>query len=212
MLVIVTNSLHKQDLQQPALCAILLFVMGQELSVEGMVTPVRSRTTEELVSELYDELRKIAAQRMAHERAGDTLQATALVNEAWMRLCEERRQDWQDERQLIAAASEVMRRILVDRARKKQSQRQGGGWRRTELEADGLPMSSDRPETTLLVDELLELLGRSHPDKVAVVELRFYAGLNFREIASLLDTSERSVRRSWQFAKAWLATEAEVRR
>jgi hypothetical protein len=88
--------------------------MGQDVSVEDSARSVRSRTTEELFSDLYDELRKIAAQRMAHERVGDTLQATALVNEAWLRLREDRCREWEDNRELIAAASEAMRRILVD--------------------------------------------------------------------------------------------------
>ena len=186
--------------------------MRQAVSVGDVTRMVRSRTTEELFSDLYDELRKIAAQRMAHERAGDTLQATALVNEAWLRLQSERCQEWRDDRHLIAAASEVMRRILVERARKKLCGRRGGDWHRTDIELEALPSGPDRPDTLLLVDELLDQFRRKHPDKVGLVELRFFGGLSFREIASLLDTSERSVRRSWQFAKAWLATAADERR
>lgn len=168
----------------------------------------KGRTTEQLFADLYDELRKIAAQRMANERVGDTLQATALVNEAWLRLNAGGRQTWPDESSLIAAASEVMRRILVDRARKKHNQRSGGDLRRTSLDPDMLGQEQDQPDAVIVIDELLELFNRSHSDKVGIVELRFFVGLSFREIAHLTDVSERTVMRQWLFAKAWLQAEA----
>lgn len=183
--------------------------MTQETSALDPSLPVRRRSTEELFSELYQELRKIAAQRMAHERPGDTLQATALVNEAWLRLQADAVQEWRDEKHLIAAASEAMRRILVDRARNKLCQRNGGGWKRTSADLERVEAETLSDDTTLLVDELLDRFNREHADKVGIVELRFFAGLSYREIASLLETSERSVRRTWRYAKAWMLAEAE---
>lgn len=162
------------------------------------------RTTEALFPALYDELRRIARQRMAQERAGHTLPATGLVNEVWLRLSQLRQQSWRDEAHFIAAASETMRRILVDRARRRQTRKHGGELRRTQAALENLPAPQNEAPDYLILDAHLERFAQAHPDKARLLELRFFAGLTMTEIAALTGLSEKTVQRHWAYARVWL--------
>ena len=164
------------------------------------------RAAEELLPLVYEELRRLAAQKMAREAAGQTLQPTALVHEAWLRLARSPGQNWQNRAHFFRTAAECMRRILIDTARRKQQLRHGGGQQHIPLEE--LDIVDDfEPQRLLGINEALDRLAAQDSTKAEVVKLRFFAGLENREIAELLGVSERTVERSWRFAKAWLLTE-----
>jgi RNA polymerase sigma factor (TIGR02999 family) len=163
-------------------------------------------SAEKLLPLVYAELRKLAAIKMACEPAGHTLQATALVHEAWLRLSKEKHPAWKNREHFYAIASEVMRRILVDRARRRLSQKRGGEFVRVELDAVEIPIPED--DTLILgVHEALGRLELEDPQKAEVVKLRFFVGLDRAEAAAVLGISERTVQRHWTFAKAWLFRE-----
>jgi RNA polymerase sigma factor (TIGR02999 family) len=174
--------------------------MTEHLAAVGAGDP---RAAEELLPLVYDELRRLAAAKMANEAPGQTLQPTALVHEAWLRLSHESRSAWRNREQFYAMAAETMRRILVDRARRRRSRKHGGGLERVDLEAVELPVPSD-DELVLAVHEALERLAAEDPDKAQVVKLRFFVGLENAEVAALMGVSEKTVQRHWAFAKAWL--------
>jgi RNA polymerase sigma factor (TIGR02999 family) len=164
------------------------------------------QSAEALLPLVYCELRKLAARKMALEPAGHTLQATALVHEVWMRLCQEQHPEWKNREHFYAVAAEVMRRILVDRARRRLSRKRGGDMVRVELDAVEIPV----PEDDTLILRVHEALGRlesEDPEKAEVVKLRFFVGLDRAEVAAILGISERTVQRHWTFAKAWLFRE-----
>ena len=161
------------------------------------------KAAEELLPLVYEELRRLAAHKMANEAPGQTLQPTALVHEAWLRLSQESHPAWKNREQFYAMAAEVMRRILVDRARRRRSHKHGGHLERVDLDALELPMPGD-DALVLQVHEALDQLAAEDPDKAAVVKLRFFVGLENREVAALLGVSEKTVQRHWAFAKAWL--------
>jgi RNA polymerase sigma factor (TIGR02999 family) len=158
---------------------------------------------------VYDELRKLAAQRLAHEKPGQTLQATALVHEAYLRLVDvEPARQWNSRGHFFAAAAEAMRRILVERARRKGRIRHGGGLRRADLlDADVAAPADD--EQLLFLDDALTRLAAARPQAAEVVQLRFFAGLTLEEIAPFLTLSHRTTRRLWAFARAWLRRDME---
>ena len=159
---------------------------------------------DQLLPLVYDELRKLAAARMADEAADHTLQATALVHEAWLRLTgDEPDTRFANRAHFFAAAAEAMRRILVDRARARATGKRGGGWERIDLEKVEIAADAD-DETLVLVSELLEKLAQEEPKVAEVVKLRFFAGLTLEEIGQALGLSERTVKRHWSFARAWL--------
>jgi RNA polymerase sigma factor (TIGR02999 family) len=161
---------------------------------------------DELLPLVYAELRSLAARRMAGEAAGHTLQPTALVHEAWLRLVRSPDQTWQNRAHFFRTAAECMRRILIDHARRKQQVRHGGGQERVSLE--GLDLGDDHDGQQLLhVNEALDRLAAQDATKAEIVKLRFFAGLENREIAEMLGLSERTVERAWRFAKAWLLAE-----
>jgi RNA polymerase sigma factor (TIGR02999 family) len=162
-----------------------------------------SHAAEELLPLIYDELRRLAAHKMANEVPGQTLQPTALVHEAWLRLSQQTDARWQNREQFYAMAAEVMRRILVDRARRRQARKHGGDLERVELDAVELPGASD-DAVVLQVHEALEKLAAEDAEKAEVVKLRFFVGLENAEIAAILRVSEKTVQRHWSFAKAWL--------
>jgi RNA polymerase sigma factor (TIGR02999 family) len=168
-----------------------------------------SRAPEFLLPLVYDELRKLATAKMANEAAGHTLQPTALVHEAWLRLsagAEEARFD--NRGHFFAAAAESMRRILIDSARRKGAHKRGGGLQRVNLEDVDLAANAD--DTVLLrIDEALELLAREDPPSAELVKLRFFAGLTTAQAACALGISERTARRYWLFARAWLHDELQ---
>src|SRR5215467_15004760 len=160
------------------------------------------QSPEELLALLYDELRRLAAQKMAHEAPGQTLQATALVHEAWLRLGGNQR-SWQNRAHFFAAAAEAMRRILVDRARQKKAARHGGGAERVTL--DGLQMAAVMDDDQLLaVNDALERLATHDSLKAELVKLRFFGGLTMEEAARVLNLSEPTAKRYWAYARAWL--------
>ena len=162
------------------------------------------KASDELLPLVYDELRRLAAHKMAREAPGQTLQPTALVHEAWLRLSHQSRSTWKNREQFYAIAAEIMRRILVDRARRRRSRKHGGELERVDLDAVELAfVGSD--DLVLQVHDALVRLTTEDPQKAEVVKLRFFVGLENAEIASLLDVSEKTVQRHWAFAKAWLA-------
>jgi RNA polymerase sigma factor (TIGR02999 family) len=164
------------------------------------------KAAEELLPLVYEELRRLAAQRMAHEAPGQTLQATALVHEAWLKLVGPGPQLWNSRRHFFGAAAEAMRRILIDRARRRKRERHGHGLRRVDLSRVDVALTAD-DDTLLLVSEALDKLALEAPDKVELVKLRFFAGLSIPEAAHALGISEATAKRHWAFARAWLFTE-----
>jgi RNA polymerase sigma factor (TIGR02999 family) len=164
--------------------------------------------SEKLLPLLYEELRRLAAHKMANEAPGQTLQATALVHEAWLRLVGCTRQEWRGRDHFFSAAAEAMRRILVENARRKRRLRHGGGLERVEFDAIDLPIAQDE-ENCLKVHEALDVLAEADPRKAEVVKLRIFAGLQVQEIAAVLQVTEKTVQRDWTFAKAWLSRELQ---
>jgi RNA polymerase sigma factor (TIGR02999 family) len=161
---------------------------------------------------VYNELRDLAHRYMRHERAGHTLQTTALVNEAYLRLVDVKGVDWQDRVHFLAVAARIMRRILVDAARARTSAKRGGEMKRvdhsTALDFDQLPAShSDRAAELLALDDALSKLTQMDPRRGQVIELRFFGGLTVEETAGVLNISPQSVMRDWKLARAWLSRE-----
>jgi len=181
-------------------------VVNQFTRVLERVQQGDPKATEELLPLVYEELRKLAAARMANEAGVQTLQATALVHEAWLRLVREGDRSWQNRSQFFAAAAEAMRRILVDRARRKHALKRGGRAERLDLDAVDLATEAD-PDTLLRVNDALEKLALEDAPAARLVRLRFFVGLNYVEAAELLGISERSAKRCWSFARAWLYRE-----
>lgn len=161
------------------------------------------QAAEKLLPLVYDELRRLAAARMAQQAPGQTLQGTALVHEAWLRLAGTGRQHWESRRHFFSAAAEAMRHILIDRARKRQSQRHGGGLERMDIEEMDVAAPAE-PEVLLAVNEAIDELEKADPEKAEVVKLKFFVGLSEREAAELLGVSERTIERRWAYAQAWL--------
>jgi len=157
----------------------------------------------ELLPLVYDELRKLAAQKMAREPAGQTLQATALVHEAWLRLGGDDQPEWRNRAHFFAAAAEAMRRILIENARRKKYLRHGGGAERVSLEGLELAASMD-DEHLLALHEALDELAAHDAQKAELVKLRFFAGLTNEQTAKVLGVSEPTVKRHWAYARAWL--------
>ena len=162
---------------------------------------------EQLLPLVYDELRKLAAQKLAQEQPGQTLQATALVHEAYLRLVGAGSQpQWQGRGHFFAAAAEAMRRILIEQARRKHAAKRGG--RQNRLELDGLEVATEAPNLDLLaLDEALERLQRLDPGKAEVVKLRFFAGLTIPETAEALGISPSTADNYWAYARCWLRLE-----
>jgi RNA polymerase sigma factor (TIGR02999 family) len=159
--------------------------------------------SEELLPLVYDELRRLAGARMAGEAAGQTLQPTALVHEAWLRLVKEGHRTWRNRAHFFRAAAQAMRRILVDRARHKLSLKCGGGFEKVTIEnAD--PAMTTVDDRILLVDESLDRMEKEDPESARVITLKFFGGLTNKEVARILGVTERSVERQWAYAKACL--------
>ena len=163
-----------------------------------------AKAANELLPLVYEELRKLAAARMANESAGHTLQPTALVHEAWLRLTrDEPNASFANRAHFFAAAAEAMRRILIDRALAKATGKRGGGWKRLDLEKVEIAADAD-DDTLLLVNESLEMLAKEKPSAAEIVKLRFFAGLTLDEAGRVLGFTERTAKRHWAFARAWL--------
>ena len=161
---------------------------------------------EKLTPIVYNELRRLARRHMQHERPGHSLQATALVNEAYMRLVDYKRMQWQNRAHFFAVSSQLMRRILVEHARKRIKVKRGDGAQHVSLE-DAIIVGSERPMDMVALDDALNELARLDPRKAQVVEMRFFGGLSVEETAEVLKISAVTVMRDWNTAKAWLYRE-----
>lgn len=156
---------------------------------------------------IYAELRKLAAQKMAREQPGHTLQATALVHEAWLRLGADAQPGWQNRAHFFAAASEAMRRILVERARRKHREKRGGGAEHVDVAELEIAAPPGNEEESLAVDEALDRLAAHDARKAEVVKLRYFVGFSFEETAEVLGISVPTAKRDWAYARAWLHQE-----
>jgi RNA polymerase sigma factor (TIGR02999 family) len=161
---------------------------------------------EQLLPLVYDELRRLATHRMANEAAGQTLQPTALVHEAWLRLVGNENQKWDGRSHFFGAAAEAMRRILIDRARSKRRLKHGGEMQRVDIATLDVAILTD-DEHLLAVDEALQKLADRDPVSAQLIKLRFFAGLPNIEAARMLGIPERSAKRAWAYARAWLFQE-----
>ena len=162
-----------------------------------------ARAAEELLPLVYEELRRLATQKMALEAPGHTLQPTALVHEAWMRLVGNEHPKFAGRAHFFAAAAEAMRRILIDRARRKRAQRHGGGKIKADIQEIDLA-SPEADEQLLAVNEALDKLATQDPVEAELVKLRYFVGLTVEEVAKLLDISPRTARNYWAHARTWL--------
>lgn len=170
-------------------------------------SPATGEGAAEVLPLVYDELRRLAAHKLATEPAGQTLQPTALVHEAWLRLQGLRKQNWTDRKHFLQAAAEAMRRILVDNARRKHAERHGGGCARVELPAEGIAAPGAEDDRLLAVHEALEKLAALDPEKAELVKLRYFVGLTVEQAAEVLSVSVPTANRHWAYAKAWLYRE-----
>jgi RNA polymerase sigma factor (TIGR02999 family) len=160
---------------------------------------------EQLLPLVYDELRKLAAEKMAQEKPGQTLQATALVHEAYLRLVGgAQTHDWDSRGHFFAAVAEAMRRILIDRARHKQTRKAGGGQRRFDLDDIELALEEGNDDRLLALDEVLRQLEAEDPRKAKLVKLRFFAGLTAEQAAAALGVSTSTAEKDWAYARSWL--------
>ena len=164
---------------------------------------------EELLPIVYEELRKVAAWKMAGEAAGHTLQPTALVHEAWLRLVGTNEQPWQNRAHFFAAAAEAMRRILVDHARRRQSLKRGGGVEHEELHETAIVLTAP-PDEVLAVHEALDKLASEDPSAAELVKLRYFVGMTMEEAATALGLAKRTAENLWTYARVWL--HREIRR
>jgi RNA polymerase sigma factor (TIGR02999 family) len=163
------------------------------------------QSAEELLPLVYEELRKIAAHKMAQEAPGQTLQPTALVHEAWLRLGADGQPPWRNRAHFFAAAAEAMRQILVERARRHTALKRGGGVRCLSLDEVEIPMAVADDEMLLAVDEALEKFAARDPRKAELVKLRYFIGMSFEEAASVLGIAVPTAKKWWAYGRAWLA-------
>jgi RNA polymerase sigma factor (TIGR02999 family) len=167
-----------------------------------------AKATDELLPLVYEELRRLAAQKLSHEPPGQTLQATALVHEAYIRLVGSEVQNWSSRGHFYAAAAEAMRRILIDNARRKKSLKRGGDRLRIELDAAVLEGGKSRPADDLIaLDECLRRLSEKDRLKAELVKLRFFTGLTSEQAARVLGMSTATAERYWDYARSWLRVE-----
>jgi len=177
--------------------------MGDATAILNALDRGDPTAAEELLPLVYDELRRLAALKMSDEKPGQTLQATALVHEAYLRLVGAEQRQWRNSRHFLAAAATAMRRILIDNARRKQAAAHGGGWRRVNV--DRLQIATEMPpEELVAVDEALERFSQVDPQAAELVRLRFYVGFSQTEVADVMGLSHRAADRLWAFARAWL--------
>lgn len=163
------------------------------------------KAADQLLPLVYQELRRLAAHKMSNEAAGHTLQPTALVHEAWLRLTGDENRKWNDRTHFFAAAAEAMRRILVDNARRKGAQRHGGGLQRVEL--DDVRLATPDDDQLLAVNEALEKFAARDQQKAELVKLRYFVGLTLEEAAEVLGISAPTAKRYWAYARTWLFAE-----
>jgi RNA polymerase sigma factor (TIGR02999 family) len=179
--------------------------MGDVTRILSAIEQGDPSAAEQLLPLVYGELRQLAAQRLAHEQPGQTLQATALVHEAYLRLVGgEQTQDWDGRRHFFAAAAEAMRRILIDRARHKQTRKAGVGRRRLDLDDIEPALEEENGERLLALDEALCQFEAEDPRKAELVKLRFFAGLTAEQAAATLGVSLSTAEKDWAYARSWL--------
>lgn len=161
---------------------------------------------------VYAELRRMAAGKMLMERDGHTLQPTALVHEAWLRLGDDFQGRWKNRSHFLAAAAEAMRRILIERARQRNQIKRGGGWERVHWEAlESVNLAETTQDGTLLrINEILDSMETAYPQQAQLIKLRFFAGLNISEAATALSISPATAKRHWAFARAWILAELKA--
>ena len=180
--------------------------MSEEIALTRLLQRVRSGDDDafdELMRSVYDELRVIARRQLSRQSRDPLLQTTALVNEAYLRLARNEQPEWVDRCHFFAVAATAMRQIVVDHARRRGSEKRGGGWKRIDLDDVRLDID-EQTELLLEIDDALTRLSRLNPRLTRVVECRFFAGMTEGETASALDVTDRTVRRDWIKARAWL--------
>jgi RNA polymerase sigma factor (TIGR02999 family) len=182
--------------------------MSDVTQLLGAIKAGDPKAADQLLPLVYEELRRLAAQKMAREAAGQTLQPTALVHEAWLRLVGPGDQQWNSRGHFFAAAAEAMRRILIDNARRKHRLRHGHGLARVDLDQVDVAIHAD-DETLLRVDEALQKLAQEDSVKAELVKLRFFIGLSIAEAGQSLGLSESTAKRYWAYARAWLYEELQ---
>lgn len=180
--------------------------MGDITSILKNLNQADSKIMDQRMPLVYDELKRIAARRMMSQDPAHTLQPTALVHEAWLKLMGAGNHSWESRRHFLNAAGEAMRQILVDAARRKRAERNGGKLQRVEMEGLDIPLPTSHDQL-LAIDEALNRLATSHPAKAELVKLKFFVGLDNSEAAATLGIPLRSVERQWAFARAWLRVE-----
>ncbi len=180
--------------------------MSEVTCILSAIEQGNPQAADQLLPLVYDELRKLAAQRMAQETPGQTLQATALVHEAYLRLTGAEQLHWDSRGHFFAAAAEAMRRILIDQARRKQSTKRSGAYQRVDLDAATLCAKSEEKgqSDVLALDEALQQLEREDPVKARLVQLRYFAGLSVNDAAEALGISPATAKRHWVYARSWL--------
>jgi len=179
---------------------------GEVTQLLGQLRAGRKEAADELVPLIYQELHKLAAACMRRERPSHTLQATALVNEAYLRLIGQHDVEWQNRSHFYGIAAQIMRRVLLDYARKHQAEKRGGPNQKVRID-EALLVAEQQLDAVLAVDESLSRLEKIDPRQAKVVELRFFAGLDVEQTAAVMGISTATVKREWQFAKAWLQRE-----
>jgi len=182
--------------------------MSDAAPVSSSTEGARPQSASELLPLVYEELRKLAAHKLANEAPGQPLQPTALVHEAWLSLAGKADSHWKDRTHFLSAAAEAMRHILIDNARRKQRVRHGGGLKRMNLDDVNLASAAD-DETLLRVDEALTRFAAEEPVKAELVKLRYFAGLSIPEAAEALGMSESTAKRAWAYARAWMYDELQ---
>lgn len=188
------------------LCPAIIARMGDPSQQLQSGNPDDASVAEELLPFVYDELRRLATKKLAREAPGQTLQATALVHEVFLRLSHQHDREWNGREHFLAAAAEAMRRILVDNARRKKSMKRGGDWQRSSL-AESRIVSPCQDVDLLEVHEALNKLESEDRELGTLVKLRFFAGMTLEEIATAMGVPRRSVDRMWAYARAWLLRE-----
>jgi RNA polymerase sigma factor (TIGR02999 family) len=166
----------------------------------------RREALDDLLPLVYDELRRLASRYLRHEPIDHTLQPTALVHEAYMRLIDQRKVQWRNRAHFYGVAAQIMRRILVDHARTHRAEKRGAGWKRVPLIENELPAGSEAVDV-LALDEALDRLAAFDPQQGRIVELRYFGGLTIDEVAEVVGVSAATVVREWTVAKAWLRSE-----
>lgn len=181
--------------------------MSKDVDLTQALTEMRKgdeNVVERIFPLVYNEMRQLARAQLSNERGDHTLQATALVHEAYLRLVDQKKTDYQNRNHFFAIASQAIRRVLVDHARKKARKKRGGSAERVFLDTAVLAEDTGAHEDLVALDEALEGLCESYPTAGRIVELRFYGGLTHTEVADVLGVSERTARSHWEFARTWL--------